>query len=233
MRATARIQPPTDAIAIGTDIGVLDRARLAPVACAVWRRTPPLGVTAAARALTGGEALDVHALGDGTGIADSLAVVLMQRAPRADLEPLLADIAALVDRFRRVMRLDAAMAQIETVEGDGCRFFHADRVYGRLLCTYVGPGTVIAPDAIVDRGALGQGDNAGVLRGGAEDLIQLEQGDVGIFMGDLAHGESGRGVVHRSPVIGDSGIVRLVLRIDFPGACNCGAAHPQFRFRAK
>jgi hypothetical protein len=221
---------PARSIAVGDDPEVLDRVWRAPCHAAVWRRMPDPAIAAAARALTQDAALDLHAAGDGAGVATGFAVALARRVPHADLAPLLGDIAGLVDRFRRLLRLDVALAQIETVARDGCRYFHADRVHGRLLCTYAGPGTVIAPEEIVDRRALGSGSNERILRGDPARLIRLDAGDVGLLMGDLAPGESGRGVVHRSPAIAGTGIVRLVLRVDLPGACGC-AAHQPFRFR--
>lgn len=126
---------------------------------------------------------------------------------RAALHPLLGDIVALVKLFGEVAGVDEVRLRLERVSDDACRYFHADRVRLRLLCSYRGPGTEWVPDRFVRRDAKG-----GTVEPAPEEMRSLRRFDVGLLKGTAWRPH--RPCLHRSPPIAGSGMERLLLCID-------------------
>lgn len=134
-------------------------------------------------------------------------------------EWLAADIGDLVQRFARLNGVENINVYLETLEDDECRLFHVDCNHLRLLCTYTGPGTEWLQNDQVDRSKLGQGDNEAILVSGSPQ--QLRPGDIAVLKGERYPGNTGNGIVHRSPPISQQGEKRLRLRLDVPGFGGC------------
>src|SRR5688572_6893527 len=66
------------------------------------------------------------------------------------------DLRTIHDALRRVDQ-GAGRAELSVTEGDECRMFHVDYYRLRLLVTYTGPGTEVAPERGLNRRVLGQG----------------------------------------------------------------------------
>ena len=99
-----------------------------------------------------------------------------------------------------------------------CRRFHTDINSLRLLCTYVGQGTLWVPDEMVNHKAF-------LNKGGNEEIVTDESqiqhagtGDVIILKGALY--PEANPIVHRSPAIEGNGESRLLLRIDVNDGLN-------------
>ena len=93
-----------------------------------------------------------------------------------------------------------------------CRKFHTDVNDLRMLCTYLGPGTLWVPDEAIDL-------DASYARGNGKDIVidlekveQVGTGDVVILKGALY--PEANAILHRSPTIEENGEKRLLLRID-------------------
>lgn len=117
----------------------------------------------------------------------------------ADLPADLAkDIAELANRFACVMAVNAVRVRLERVDSNACKKIHTDYTDVRLITTYAGPGTDIAPH-------------------GAEDccLERVPTGWIGLFKG-RTYAPDHPPCFHRSPPVGDTGEKRLVLVIDTP-----------------
>jgi hypothetical protein len=113
-----------------------------------------------------------------------------------------ADAATLARRFAAVMNVTAVRVRIERVDSNACKKVHADYTDVRLITTYAGPGTDIAPHASdADRGEC--------------CLERVPTGWIGLFKG-RTYGAGHRPCFHRSPPAGDLGEKRLVLVIDTP-----------------
>jgi hypothetical protein len=96
---------------------------------------------------------------------------------------------------------------------DGCRRFHVDHTRLRLLCTYRGPGTEWLAHDQVDRQALAAHQpNDAILRHGQPR--HLEPFWVGVLKGERFPGNAGRGLVHRSPPVADTGTTRVLVCLD-------------------
>jgi len=112
-------------------------------------------------------------------------------------------------------RYHASFGPITT---DKCKKFHVDYVMLRLLVTYAGPGTEIAPDSMVNRKALEEPAhchieaNAAILRD-PSGVVHANAGDVVVLRGNAWPKKEGLGVVHRSPPVEDRGLRRLVLTL--------------------
>lgn len=115
---------------------------------------------------------------------------------------LLADAERLARRFAEVMGVATIGVRIERVDGNACRKVHADYTDVRLITTYAGPGTDIAPHASEE-------DRSDCC------LERVPTGWIGLFKG-REYGAGHRPCFHRSPPAGDLGERRLVLVIDTP-----------------
>jgi hypothetical protein len=119
-----------------------------------------------------------------------------------------ADIASLVAKFAALAAARSVRLRLNVVTGDDCCRWHRDCVPLRLICTYIGPGTLWIPPALV-AAALAKPDDD------APQVLALEAGDVALFKGCGWPGQGHDvGVVHRSPRIAGTGITRLVLVLD-------------------
>lgn len=115
---------------------------------------------------------------------------------------LIADKQTLGLRFAQVMKVGSVRVRIERTDSNACRKDHADHTDVRLITTYAGPGTDVAPHASdQDRGAC--------------CLERVPAGWVGLFKG-RTYGADHRPCFHRSPPASDLGEKRLVLVIDTP-----------------
>jgi len=111
---------------------------------------------------------------------------------------------------------------LESVYGESCRKWHTDRVGLRMIVTYHGPGTLCAEGSGVDRSWLGsvtydlEETNRRIVFDPA-CIVEACAGEVLLCKGDTFVGETGSGLVHRSPSVEGSGLRRLLLRIDERG----------------
>ncbi|MCQ4160707.1 DUF1826 domain-containing protein [Roseomonas sp. GC11] len=121
------------------------------------------------------------------------------------------DMLALSLLFCGIAGREGLRIRLEALAGDGCRFFHADAVGLRLLCTYHGAGTQWLP-----------------LPGGARAARALDPatcpapeqaapGTVLLMKGEGHPGHAGRGLIHRSPPAPPGAGARLLLCLDEPG----------------
>mmetsp|Transcript_20200 Transcript_20200/g.34752 ORF Transcript_20200/g.34752 Transcript_20200/m.34752 type:complete len:232 (-) Transcript_20200:584-1279(-) len=104
--------------------------------------------------------------------------------------------------------------KLEVLDSTTCPRWHADHVTARLLCTYVGPGTLFLPNMIARRGwSWPPGSEVTVQAEQPEqDAVQACEGDLLLLKGHSWPGFYGLGAVHRSPDVGEQ--LRLLLTID-------------------
>lgn len=131
---------------------------------------------------------------------------------------LLGDLLEQLALFEQVSGAESFRLLFTTVNTNMCRRFHTDINSLRMLCTYVGQGTLWLPNEIVNTKAfLTQGNNEQIVL----DENQVQQagtGDVIILKGALF--PDANPIVHRSPTIEEHGESRLMLRIDVNDALN-------------
>jgi hypothetical protein len=157
--------------------------------------------------------VEEHVLGpDG---ARDLVRVLSDGPCRARLE---ADVRRWLELFCAITGATKVRASFGLVMDDKCRRFHADFIALRLLCTYTGPGTEWLPQEAVDQEALGRPfacpyeANESIVRD-ARAIRRARPFDVLVLKGEAYPGAHGRGLVHRSPPLGDTGQRRIVLTL--------------------
>lgn len=124
----------------------------------------------------------------------------------------LSDIRQLVMLFQEVTQASTFRFLFATITTDMCSRFHTDINNLRLLCTYLGPGTLWLPNQAINYTAVKS-------RGSNEEMVtdqqliqQLSPGDVCILKGALY--PDANPVLHKSPPIEKNGEKRLLLRID-------------------
>jgi Protein of unknown function (DUF1826) len=123
------------------------------------------------------------------------------------------DLLDLIDLARRIApQTPKLMLRLQRMEGRDCPRFHVDRVPLRMICAYVGAGTEWLPEVALDRSRLATGDSAEVRDGSA--VQRISTGHVAVMKGDSFPGNSGRGLVHRSPEASPTQ-PRVLVAIDF------------------
>lgn len=197
-------------VALCRTAGALSVIQRPDVTLAVWRRRLPAGLATQCAALGMANRPSFRLATTVGDAATDLAAALPARWIDG---PLLPDILRLVRVYADIVGCPTLQLRLDSVAGDGCRFFHADHVGLRLLCTYQGAGTHWLPDGAVTRSALGRGDNEAVLSD-PRRIRTLRAGHVALLKGEAWPGNRGRGLVHRSPPADPSGAPRLLLCLD-------------------
>lgn len=129
---------------------------------------------------------------------------------------LLDDILGLLELFKQVSKTSSFRLLLATINTNMCRKFHTDINNLRMLCTYVGPGTLWLPEEAINHRALRAKRSDFILD---KNLIQqVDTGDALILKGAL-YPES-KAIIHRSPTIEETGEKRLLLRIDTNESLN-------------
>lgn len=188
-----------DPVACSSDSSVWKAIHDPGVALAVWERDGPAGVQAAAIKPSVGNIDGLFALGDLARQLDR-AMADAGYAAGHGKAALLADIAGVAGHFARIMAADGLRIRLERVTGNACKYFHADYVTARAICTYAGQGTQWMQSA------------AAAPRSNGVPAGQLHEGHVGLFKGRLWDPDVA--ILHRSPPIAGTGQRRLLLVID-------------------
>tara|TARA_Y100001960_G_C14674737_1_gene827896 strand:+ start:738 stop:1370 length:633 start_codon:yes stop_codon:yes gene_type:complete len=115
---------------------------------------------------------------------------------------LVADIHGLVIAFAEITRRDYVDVRLERVSQDACWKFHRDIVETRLVTTYRGPATEWVRPVHAEQAIQEQREYNGPLE-------CLGGGNVAIFKGSYV--SPNRGIVHRSPPIAGTNLIRLLL----------------------
>lgn len=129
------------------------------------------------------------------------------------------NVAQLVEMFCYLFELKRAGLRLTVLNRAMCPKFHIDRIPCRLVTTYQGIATEWLPHQAVDRQKLGLGSNGKLdsesgLYKAANDIQQLNCGEVALLKGELWEGNENAGLVHRSPAL-PAGESRLLLTLDF------------------
>lgn len=129
-----------------------------------------------------------------------------------DCVSLVEDISKLLSLFKKTTQASAFRLLLASVSTNMCRKFHTDINDLRLLCTYIGQGTLWLPDDAVNYKALQARKKEEEIVLDGWQIQQANTGDVVILKGALY--EESKPILHRSPTIEKSGEKRLLLRID-------------------
>ena len=123
------------------------------------------------------------------------------------------DITLLVDMFCCLFDLNRVGLRLTVLNQAMCPNFHVDKVPCRLVTTYQGKGTEWIPYHLVNRSQLSAINQSGLFKS-ANDIQQLNKGDVALLKGELWDGNENAGLVHRSPQCKNDSS-RLLLTLDF------------------
>ncbi|MEM6801633.1 MAG: DUF1826 domain-containing protein [Bacteroidota bacterium] len=124
------------------------------------------------------------------------------------------DIKNLLEIFNGLNPSDELRFLMVTVNNNMCRKFHTDVNDIRMLCTYSGPGTLWLKEDNINRGVLSCHGSEENIFLEENEIQQAKTGAVIILKGSIYPIEGTNAVVHRSPTIEESGVKRLLLRID-------------------
>lgn len=127
------------------------------------------------------------------------------------------DLTGLCCRCAVVTGVRRLHVRLAPLAGDGCRYFHVDRLSLRLLCSYRGPGMQwIAPETPVN------GTNGPQLTEELEAaprfIREVPTRAVALFRGHEPADTAGHGLLHRSPPAGAQATGRLVLTLSVGGS---------------
>lgn len=131
-----------------------------------------------------------------------------------DFSLILNDIKGLLLQFEELSGAKSFRLLLSTVNTNMCSRFHTDMNDLRLLCTYSGPGTVWLSENNINRDALETyGDNETIVKDQSQ-INYAKTGAVVLLKGAVYPLNGTKAVVHRSPTIEETGMTRLLLRID-------------------
>ena len=196
-----RRQAEACAILQSRDPGVLKRIGTPGIAAVIWQRPPLPGLAGWIAELPAAQLPALRRpVAVGTMEACIHAACEAAGTPAGRMRDLLAgDIAALGFIFAEILRTPLLHLRLDPVSTDACRRFHVDNMTARLLCTYRGAGTQLAPP-------------------GQEAAPQeLAEASVAILRGRRWPGREATRLLHRSPPIGGTGQTRLLLALDPAG----------------
>lgn len=109
------------------------------------------------------------------------------------------DVQALAMHFAQILSITNVTLRFEVIHDDACRRFHRDAIRARLICTYRGAGT--------EFGVAEPGDEP--------DIVETAPTGCPIILkGKAWPGSKAPTLVHRSPPIEGTGMLRLVVVID-------------------
>jgi hypothetical protein len=186
----------------------------------VWRRTVPGGLSQFVDAAVAWR--DIKRVISCPAAAPDIDGLLADVPPECGFELLRADMLELAQLFAHLTGAEHLTLKLESFGSNLCERFHVDCVPLRLICSYAGPGTEWLDNAEVDRAYLEPGaggwpdEQSGLLRPGAT-IGRLERFAMALMKGERWPGNAGNGLVHRSPRIANSGIRRVLFKID-PGS---------------
>ncbi|XKE46878.1 DUF1826 domain-containing protein [Halomonas organivorans] len=218
MSSTATLPSPdlpitTPHWAEGGGIEVLPRIFEDAITLAVLRRPLPHDLLVGALAQTRAERPLSFAWRGTPG--DDLRAALLEtvHCPGAS-GPLVEDVVTLAEAMACLFDTQDVGLRLRRLDAPMCPRFHCDNLPVRLVTTYLGPGSEWLPETAVNRAGLGAPTP------GKPDIVReeaairrLEAGDVALLKGSGWVGNEARGLVHRSPAMGN-GQPRLLLSID-------------------
>lgn len=123
------------------------------------------------------------------------------------------DMCSNIKLFMDSTNAREVFVKIEPVTHDKCRLFHVDNNLLRMLCTYVGEGTLWLANEKVERKFLGCGRNEDIVLDPLA-VYQAPRLDVLVLKGERWPNNNLGGAVHRSPPIRPED-KRLLLKVDF------------------
>jgi hypothetical protein len=149
-----------------------------------------------------------------SGDVNSILKQISSELKSNDSLSILNDIKDLLLQFKELSGANSFRLLFTTVNTNMCSRFHTDMNDLRLLCTYNGPGTVWLSDSNVNRNALETyGDNETIVKDNSQ-INYAKTGSVVLLKGAIFPLKGTKAIVHRSPTIEESGLSRLLLRID-------------------
>lgn len=125
--------------------------------------------------------------------------------------PFVEDIQRISKIFSTIANVSRPKIHLSVVNYMQCPLYHVDYVKMRLICTYIGKGTLWVPNVDVDRNHLGCGRNDHLIKS-LDAVRQAENFDVLLMKGEANPTDLKNGLIHKSPET--KGESRLFLRID-------------------
>ncbi len=129
------------------------------------------------------------------------------------------DLFQLCDMYSLLFGLVNIGLRLTVLDRAMCPRFHTDNVPCRLLTTYNQSGSEWLSENNLDRSKLGRGnngkpDNESGIYLEEDQIMRLQPNSIALLKGEYWPDNTGRGLVHRSPVVG-KGNSRLLLSLDF------------------
>ncbi|WP_052480878.1 DUF1826 domain-containing protein [Gilvimarinus agarilyticus] len=151
-------------------------------------------------------ATEIRVLGDMKILAETLRNSLPMHNQR---EAFIDDICVLADMLICLLDAKAVGLRLCVTRTASCPRFHVDKLGCRLITTYRGKATEWLDNINLDRtklgrGALGKDDSKTGLYLNSQAVQKLDRGDVALLKGELWPGNEGRGIIHRSPKLGEN-----------------------------
>jgi len=130
------------------------------------------------------------------------------------------DVKHLLHKFKEVSDSESFKLLLATVDSNMCRKFHTDINDLRMLCTYIGQGTLWLTDDNINQEAIDCCGDTDCIAIDESRVQQAETGAALILKGAIYPQKETKAAVHRSPSIEETRGKRLLLRIDTYASLN-------------
>ncbi len=129
------------------------------------------------------------------------------------------DIQFMMQIYSELLDCDMIALRLMVLQKAMCPRFHVDHTGVRLLCTWQGPGTQWLRSDSADRSKLGEGAQgkmdaeSGLIRDPL-GIGEVPTGAIALLKGQAWENHADKGIIHRSPELGDFGGLRIALSLD-------------------
>ncbi|MCI4662211.1 MAG: DUF1826 domain-containing protein [Neomegalonema sp.] len=186
-------------VASGTTSEILESIQRRDTVLAIWHRSLEPAFLQWLSGLPSSQLPQARFTAPRLQIGQHVSEACARLAEGAHKQAMIDDLTALIDQFSAIMSAPVLRVRLEAVEGNACRRFHQDVVSARMLCTYRGPGT--------EWGFADQGETPQAIKA-------VSTGEVAICKGSMWPDAPAHRLVHRSPPIDGTGVVRCLLVVD-------------------
>ncbi|MEQ1601849.1 MAG: DUF1826 domain-containing protein [Methylophilaceae bacterium] len=129
------------------------------------------------------------------------------------------ELEYLTQVYTDLLGCKAVGLRLEVISQAMCPRFHVDHTGIRLLCTYRGPGTEWLEDGYADRSKLGPAsagicdEESGIIQNVA-GIYKVPLFAIALLKGSRWQGNTGLGIIHRSPQVPTETKPRVLLALD-------------------
>lgn len=203
-----KTSPATKNWVAGNHQAILEKIHEPDINIALYDRETSLIEMEAQRLVT--KNLDLTILGESMRVSD----LIDESTELTGFNHLKTDVKHLLQLFEKVSGAKKFHVRLASVQSNMCQRFHTDVNDLRMLCTYVGPGTIWIKEEDLSDHELAALEGRDEVNIDSNRIQQSKTGQAILLKGAIYPKEGTKAVLHRSPSVEEIDTKRLLLRID-------------------